>query len=177
MKVKIKKLVPEAVIPKYANSTDAGLDLVATDVYFEEDGENLCYHTGLSIEIPEGHVGLIYPRSSISKYQLSLANSVGVIDSGYRGEIMIKMKLTIDYWSESKENDFDLRLKTGFFDFYGTAEDEYRGSQTLLERDIYKIGDRIAQLIIIPYPKIEFEEVEELSNSDRGDGGFGSTGQ
>ena len=85
MQVKIKKLSPEAVIPTYAKEGDAGMDLVATSMKF--DGTQITYGTGLAIEIPEGFVGLVFPRSSIRKTDLSLSNSVGVIDSGYRGEI------------------------------------------------------------------------------------------
>ena len=141
MKVKVKKLNPKAIIPKYAHPTDAGLDLTA--VSYERDSNNLIvYHTGLSIEIPEGYVGLIYPRSSISKYDLELTNSVGVIDSGYRGEILFKFRETT--------KDFP---------------------------NIYIPGDRVGQLIIVPYPSIELEEADELSFSDRSDKGFGSTGK
>ena len=141
MKVKVKKLNSEAIIPKYAHSTDAGLDLTA--VSYERDSNNLIvYHTGLSIEIPKGYVGLIYPRSSISKYDLELTNSVGVIDSGYRGEILFKFRETT--------KDFP---------------------------NIYVPGDRVGQLIIVPYPSIELEEANELSSSDRSDKGFGSTGK
>ena len=141
MKVKVKKLNSEAIIPKYAHPTYAGLDLTA--VSYERDSNNLIvYHTGLSIEIPEGYVGLIYPRSSISKYDLELTNSVGVIDSGYRGEILFKFRETT--------KDFP---------------------------NIYVPGDRVGQLIIVPYPSIELEETDKLSSSDRSDKGFGSTGK
>ena len=141
MKVKVKKLNSEAIIPKYAHPTDAGLDLTA--VSYERDSNNLIvYHTGLSIELPKGYVGLIYPRSSISKYDLELTNSVGVIDSGYRGEILFKFRETT--------KDFP---------------------------NIYVPGDRVGQLIIVPYPFIELEEANELSSSDRSDKGFGSTGK
>ena len=139
MKVKIKKLDPNAVIPKYANVTDAGLDLTAVRV--TESRNVVTYHTGLAVEIPDGYVGLLFPRSSVYKTDMRMCNSVGVIDSGYRGEIMIKF---------------------------------YKGVSPDL---IYKVGDRVCQLIILPYPKIELEEVTELSESDRGEGGFGSTGK
>lgn len=141
MKIKIKKLSQDAVIPTYANVSDAGLDLVATWIKVEDHNNYgyFEYGTGLAIEIPEGYVGLLFPRSSISKTGMFLSNSVGVIDSGYRGEIMARFK----YISGTKS---------------------------------YSIGDKIAQLIILPYPKIEFEEAEYLSQTDRGDGGFGSTG-
>ena len=137
MKVKIKKIHPEAAIPKYAKADDAGLDLVAVRKWEDSLG-NICYGTGLSMEIPSGYVSLLFPRSSISKTNLRLANAVGVVDPGYRGEIILK------------------------FDNLG-------GEQ-------YEIGDRIGQMIILPYPKIEFEEVNHLSDTQRGGGGFGSTG-
>ena len=137
MKVKIKKLHEDAIIPKYAKDGDAGMDLTAVDV--ESDGGIITYKTGLAVEIPRWHVGLLFPRSSVYKTGQSLTNCVGVIDSGYRGEIMLKFTLS-PYQRE------------------------------------YEIGDRVGQLIIMPYPKVEFEEVEELTSTDRGKGGYGSTG-
>jgi dUTP pyrophosphatase len=142
MIVKIKKLHENAVIPVYSKPGDAGLDLVATSID-DDSYNNIIYGTGLAIEIPEGHVGLLYPRSSNSKTDLYLTNHVGVIDSGYRGEIMFK----------------------------------FRPINGIEDAFIYAVGDRVGQLIIIPYPSIEFVETEELSDSDRGDGGFGSTGK
>lgn len=141
MKVKIKKLLPESVIPKYAKAGDAGLDLTATSVNIvEEVGYGYIeYGTGLAVEIPEGYVGLVFPRSSVSGTGLLLANAVGVIDSGYRGELKCRFK-----W-----------IKNTFK---------------------YAVGDRVAQMIIIPYPQIEFEEVAELGTTERSEGGFGSTG-
>ena len=141
MKVKIKKLHSDAVIPTYAKSGDAGMDLVATRI-ISNTTFDVSYGTDLAMEIPNGFVGLVFPRSSIRKYELVLSNSVGVIDSGYRGEIQATFK---------KENGLDSLA--------------------------YKVGDRIAQIIIIPYPPIEFDEVAELSDTERGDGGFGSTGK
>ncbi len=137
MEVKIKKLHPDAIIPKYAKEGDAGMDLTA--VSCEWVGKNYVCKTGLAIEIPKGYVGLIFPRSSISMTRLYQTNSVGVIDSGYRGELLVKFKIVCS----------------------GQAS--------------YNVGDRIAQLIIIPYPSIKFTEVAELSDSERGSGGFGST--
>lgn len=139
-KVKIKKLHPNAVIPKYAKAGDAGLDLVATEIINEEVFQ-ITYGTGLAMEIPEGYVGLVYPRSSIRKYNIFLTNSVGVIDSGYRGEI-----------------------QATFYKTRGVASHKY------------EVGDKIAQIIIVPYPSIEFIEVDELSETERGTGGFGSSG-
>ena len=147
MKVKIKKLNEGAIVPSYSKQGDAGMDLTATSISKDNVG-NITYHTGLAIEIPEGYVGLLFPRSSISKKQQFLTNSVGVIDSGYRGEIMAKFKPVMG---------------------------SYESILDLFESNEYEVNDRIVQLIILPYPQIEFEEVEELSNSERGHGGFGST--
>lgn len=142
MKVKIKKLSPSAVIPRYAKIGDAGMDLTAIS-RSEVVGNIITYGTGLSIEIPEGYVGLIFPRSSIYKQDMYLTNCVGVIDSGYRGEIMFK---------------------------YAITEVEQFAN-------LYNVGDRVGQIIILPYPQIEFEEAEELSSTERGEGGYGSTGK
>lgn len=147
MEVKIKKLVPEAVIPAYAHDTDAGLDLVATSYEYKDDIRCHVYGTGLAVEIPEGYVGLLFPRSSNRKTESYLTNHVGVVDSGYRGEIMLSFK-TRDYKA-------------------GEIQQLYNP---------YEVGNKIAQLIIIPYPKIKFVEVDNLSDSDRGENGHGSTG-
>lgn len=149
MEVKIKKLCETAVIPSYAKPGDAGMDLVATSRVFDKYG-NVEYGTGLAMEIPEGYVGLIFARSSISKQDLSLANAVGVIDSGYRGEVTVKFKPSV-------------ALDKGQFCTY------------IRMYGLYNIGDRVAQMIILPYPHIEFEETNDLSETERGDGGYGST--
>ena len=145
--VKIKKTHPEAVIPKYAKPGDAGVDLYCVSRHTEKTGKmnydkNIVYDTGIAVEIPEGYVGLIFARSSISKYNIWLRNAVGVIDSGYRGNII---------------------LKFGYYNGVDTNQ--------------YEVGDRVGQLIIMPYPSVNFEEVEELTDSVRGNGGFGSTGE
>jgi dUTP pyrophosphatase len=144
MKVKIKKIHPDAAIPSYAKNGDAGTDLVATSIIGETLG-SITYGLGIALEIPEGFVGLVFPRSSIRKTNLQLSNSVGVIDSGYRGE-----------------------LQATFNKIQGIDN---------VERENYKVGDRVCQLMIIPHPTIEFNEVNELSNTERGEGGFGSTGK
>lgn len=143
MKVNIKKLNPNAKIPTYAKHGDAGMDLTAITCYRDEY-DNYVYGTGLAVEIPEGYVGLIFPRSSNRKTSAYLTNHVGVIDSGYRGEIMVTFK-SRDY--------------------------------LMTDMPPYKLGDRIAQIIIMPYPKIEFNVVFELSETERGEGGHGSTGK
>lgn len=146
MDVRIKKLHKDAVIPVYAKPGDAGLDLVATEK-LTETAKQVSYGTGISVEIPDGYVGLVFPRSSVRKYELELSNSVGVIDSGYRGEIQLTFNKTI-------------------------VGEIYAPSA-----NIYETGDKIGQLVILPYPHINLVEVDELSETERGDGGFGSTGK
>ena len=141
MQLKIKLLHPNSVKPKYAKKGDAGMDLVATNIK-ENTTFQITYGLGIAMEIPEGFVGLVFPRSSIRNTELMLSNSVGVIDSGYRGE-----------------------LQATFNKLNG------------LDSISYNVGDRVCQILIIPYPQIEFVEVEDLSNTERGEGGFGSTGK
>ena len=143
MQVKIKKVNSLAQIPSYAKNGDAGMDLIATSIISETDTQ-ITYGLGVVLEIPKGFVGLVFPRSSIRKTRLQLSNSVGVIDSGYRGELQATF---------NKIN-----------------------NNSVSEND-YKVGDRVAQIMIIPHPPIEFEEADELSDTERGEGGFGSTGK
>jgi dUTP pyrophosphatase len=139
--VKVKKLDPNAVIPSYSKVGDAGMDLTITKE-IENTSFSVSYGFGIAMEIPKGYVGLVFPRSSVRNQDLILSNCVGVIDSGYRGEIQATFK---------KTNGLD-SLK-------------------------YNVGERGAQIIILPYPQVFMTEVPELSNSERGEGGFGSTGK
>ena len=156
MKVRFKKLSDDAVLPKYAKSGDGGLDITATsdgNTAMSEDNGNIWYYieykTSLAVEIPEGYVGLLFPRSSISKSSLVLANAVGICDSGYRGEICFRFKIDA-----------------------GAVDQAYKNLGNVAQ---YKKGDRIGQLMVIPYPTVEPEFVDELSESERGTSGFGST--
>jgi dUTP pyrophosphatase len=139
--VKVKKLDPNAVVPSYSKVGDAGMDLTITRE-IENTSFSVSYGFGIAMEIPNGYVGLVFPRSSVRNQELILSNCVGVIDSGYRGELQATFK---------KTNGLD-SLK-------------------------YKVGERGAQIIILPYPQVFMTEVPELSNSERGEGGFGSTGK
>lgn len=135
--IKIKKLHPDAKIPAYAHPGDAGMDVYA--VSKNETEKFMEYGTGLSFELPDGYTMLVYPRSSVSNLDLDMANSVGVLDSGFRGELKLRFR------------------KSGNSD--------------------YNVGERVGQIIVMPFPKVEFEETQELSDSSRGEGGFGSTGK
>ena len=144
MKINIKKLNEKAIIPTYGSVYSAGADLYALtdEEVVIQPGQSAFIHTGLATEIPEGYVGLVYARSGLAcKQGLAPANKVGVIDSDYRGELVVAL-----------------------FNQSGEAKK-------------VKYGDRIAQLVIAPYLKCEFIESEELSDTTRGAGGFGSTGK
>ena len=142
MEVKIKKLDERAVIPSYAHVGDAGMDVTAVSVNITDD--YIEYGTGLAFQLPKNHVMLIFPRSSNSKKDLLLCNSVGVLDSTYVGELKLRFKIT----NQDKSRD----------------------------NKIYSIGDRVGQIMILPYPTIQLKEVDELEETERGDSGFGSTG-
>lgn len=138
--VKIRKVHPDAVLPKRAHPTDAGMDVTAISMEMTED--YIEYDTGLQFQLPAGYVMLIFPRSSNSKKDLLLCNSVGVLDAGYTGNLKFRFKLTTEGYTEK----------------------------------IYNPGDKIGQIIILPYPEINFIETEKFDETDRGSGGFGSTG-
>lgn len=169
MLVKVKKLVPEAIIPSYAKPGDAGMDLVATSVDFSNQ-YYVEYDTGLAMEIPEGYVGLVFPRSSNSKKDLQLCNAVGVIDSNYRGPIKLRYRRIINpsvgrnYIVENRSYNDD-RTKCSVTHYIKA------------DFNCYEVGDRVGQIIIIPIPTIEFNEVDTLSDTERGADGFGSTGK
>ena len=145
MELKFKKLNEKAVLPTRSHSTDAGLDLTTYGFTQEVDASGklvLVYHTGLAVEIPEGYIGLLFMRSSVASKSLLLTNAVGILDSGYRGEIMGKFKITTD------------AIPT-----------------------VYQEGERVMQLIVMPYPQVEPIFVEELSDGDRGEKGYGSSNE
>lgn len=144
MELKFKRLSDKAIMPIRAHKSDAGLDLTCTSI---EPMRNACnqllleYHTDLAVEIPEGYVGLLFPRSSVCNTSLIQSNCVGVIDSGYRGEIKVVFRNTTDVIPA-----------------------------------VYKEGERFCQLVIVKLADIDIVEAAELSESDRGTDGYGSTG-
>lgn len=137
--VKIRKVHPDAVIPFRAHATDAGMDVTAISMEMTEDYVE--YDTGLQFQLPESYAMLIFPRSSNSKKDLLLCNSVGILDAGYTGNLKLRFKLTTEGYTEK----------------------------------IYNPGDKVGQIMIIPYPEINFIETEVFNETERGDGGFGST--
>ena len=145
MELKIKKLSPAAILPTYGSAGAAGADLYALpegDPITIRPGETVFIHTGLAMAIPEGYVGLNFARSGLaSKRGLAPANKVGVIDSDYRGELMVAL-----------HNHSDVP-------------------------QVVEPGDRVAQFLVVPVITADFYEVDELDETDRGSGGFGSTGR
>jgi len=144
MKVRVKKLSPQAVLPQRGTIGAAGADLRALidEPVTIQPGRTVLLPTGLAFEIPEGYVGLVFARSSLgSKRGLAPANKVGVIDSDYRGEVMVALHNHSD------------------------------------APQVVEPGERVAQLAIVPFLPAEYEEAEDLSDTARGEGGFGSTGR
>lgn len=154
--VKVKRLAKEAVMPKRAHSGDAGYDLVAVSRTVDEYG-CMVYGTGLAFEIPEGMVGLLFQRSSVAKKGLSLANCVGVLDSGYRGEVTFKFKPSDCRFVEIHGGDYML--------------------SSVYHPEAYAVGDRIGQLVLVELPNVAMIESDSLGDSERGEGGYGSTGR
>jgi dUTP pyrophosphatase len=142
MRLEFRRLDPDAKLPTYARPGDAGLDLSSAVDVTVEPGRRAMIPTGLAVAIPEGHAGLVLPRSGLaSKQGLTLANSPGLIDAGYRGEVTCAV-VNLD-----------------------------PGEPVTIRR-----GDRIAQLVVVEVPAMEPVWVDELSASERGPGGFGSSG-
>ena len=141
IKVKIKKIKDNATVPKYAHPSDAGVDLYSTEDYIIKPGKRILVSTGISMAIPEGYEGQIRPKSGLAlKQGISVCNTPGTIDAGYRGEVGV---IAINHGNE--------------------------------DHNIEK-GKKIAQMVFNKVEEADFEEVEDLDDTSRGDGGFGSTG-
>jgi dUTP pyrophosphatase len=142
MSLRVRRLDARALLPTRAHDGDAGLDLYALETAVLAPGERAALATGIAVEIPEGHAGLVLPRSGLAmRHGIALVNAPGLIDSGYRGEIRVLLLNT------DRERPFEV-----------TA------------------GDRIAQLVLVRIESPEVVEVSELAFSQRGAGGFGSSG-
>lgn len=155
MELKVK-LSDGAPLPAHAKPGDAGLDLTSRKTVELWPGDTETVGTGVAVAIPEGHVGLVFPRSGLGARGLNLSNCVGVIDSGYRGEIMAPL-----------HNNHPKKMCMSETGMWYVSSD---GKMTV-ER-----GDRVAQLVVVPYRMCECVEVDELGDTERGKDGFGSTG-
>lgn len=159
--VKVKKLNEEAVIPKYAHVGDVGMDMTAVRLEYDVEKDLYIYYTDIAMESGYGYGAFLFPRSSNSKTEAYLTNHVGIADIAiYRGGIQFRYKNRHPYKKSLWE-----RI-TGKVNI-----------NRALKQAPYKVGDRVGQLVILPYPQVEFKEVEELSKTERGDKGFGSTGK
>lgn len=168
VKLKFKKLDERAVIPTYAHKGDIGLDVTAIDVEYDEDNDLYIYHTGLACEMEEGYALLCLPHSSNTKTNAYLPNSPGLVDPAtYRGEIQWRYKLR-DVTT----------LPTSFFhildDITQNSEEKL---QWIMNNAPYKVGDRIGQFVVVQVPQLDIEEVDELSETERGTGAWGSSGK
>lgn len=162
--VNFKKLSKKTVVPTYAYPTSAGMDLIATSK--TETDRYIEYGLGFATAIPDGWAGFIFPNSRISKYDLVLANSVPIIDAEYRGEWKLRFKKSL--WSTLKFNIAKLSNFFGLKDFDISWEAECKS---------FNVGDVVGQLVLFPINKIDIVEVEDLDDTARGDGGFGSTAE
>jgi dUTP pyrophosphatase len=165
--VKIKRLHPDAVIPRYAHEFDAGFDLVAVEDVLIEPGETKLVRTGLAMSLPPNYELQIRPRSGISlRTKLRVANAPGTVDAGFRGEIGV---IVDNIAQKGKRVSYvgNLDYKISYL-----PNGEKRPFNTMIIRK----GDRIAQGVIKPVEYAHFVEVDELDETERGTGGFGSSG-
>lgn len=191
MNIRIKKLHPDAVIPQYARPGDSGFDLVAIEDVVIRPGETAKVRTGLAFEIPDGYELQIRPRSGISlKTKLRISNSPGTCDASYRGEVCVLVDNVAPYEKQNKKvpkHSIGLvQTRNEYVNIDGTTlltevENVCVGSFGNHDYIVYKTyiirkGDRIAQGVIAPVIQATFEVVDELTETERGDGAFGSTG-
>ena len=193
LNIKFKKLNENAVIPSYAHYGDVGMDFTAISVEYDEKLDMYIYHTGLAFESDFHYGQFLFPRSSNRKTDAYLCNSVGIADSAiYRGEILFcyKNRDSINTIAESKANaammeyyttcnveqkDLQWWIRKGIEIYNDTKEKVYNEAKELKYAP-YKVGDKIGQMVMLTYPNVNLVECEELSSSDRGVNGFGSTG-
>ena len=173
IKVFLKKLDERAVTPTYAHYGDVGMDLTAIDVEYDADKDMYIYHTGLAFASDFNIGQFLFLRSSNCKTECYLCNQVGVIDSPiYRGEIQLRMKLR-----DSIETMALVEMFKSGYRSYEEALIDMKNRAKNLEFAPYKVGDRVAQMVFLQYPTVNIEVVDELNETVRGDGGFGSSGK
>lgn len=165
IKVGFKRLSDDAILPTKAHPTDSGFDLVASEDVIIEPGETTIVPTGIAIELPAGYEAQVRPRSGVTA-KTKLRVQLGTIDNGYTGDIGV----IVD--NIAKETEYE---RPGYFHLDSSL---YLNHRVMYEEGTYKIrkGDRIAQLVIQPLPAVEAYEIDDLEATERGAGGFGSTG-
>lgn len=175
MKLQIKKLTKDAVLPVKAHPTDSGFDLFANEDVIIEPGQRVAIKTGIAIMLPEGHEAQIRPKSGIS-FKTDLDVKLGTVDEGYTGEVKVIVKNTTQFFISGDESEEDLKKLSVpcLHDVRGLmkiTKEEY----PIFTYEILK-GQKIAQMVIAPVAHPEIIEVDELGETDRGANGFGSTG-
>lgn len=194
LEIKLKKLDKNAVIPQYAHDGDVGMDLTAISVEYDREHDMYIYHTGLAFETDKHYGIFLFPRSSNRKTDAYLCNHVGIADSAiYRGEIMLcfKNRTSLEVRAEIEKNRYFIsRLSyepfttsSGdgvTFNLPNIAKNANNARNWIYDNPMqyapYKVGERIAQMVVLPYPNVKINEREELSETERGSSGFGSTG-
>ena len=166
MKVKFKKLHEKATLPAYGTDYSAGMDLVPVSGPVQKE-KYIEYKFGFAMEIPEGYAAFIFPRSSISKTDLDLTNSVGIIDADYRGEVMARFNY-VNYIEKIKAIAYEIDVRS--LKYHDETVKYYKNHIAM-----FKEGTAILQMVILPFPKIEPEWADDLSETVRGAGGFGHT--
>lgn len=196
LEIKIKKLDERAVIPTYAHKGDVGMDMVAIDIEYDEENDMYIYHTGLAFESDFNVGQFLFVRSSNCKTDAYLCNHVGIADSAiYRGEIQFRFKNresieSLAHREAMKQFIYSLNMTSRMnslmkldkhieiaSELYNDVEKDIKVRAKNLEFAPYKVGDKIGQMVFGFYPTVKLNLVEELSSTDRGEGGFGSTGK
>jgi len=174
--LKIAKIHPDATLPTFAKLDDAGMDLTAIDDgTLSPDGRHIEYRTGIAIELPYDHHALLHPRSSISKYDLLLCNSIGLVDQGYRGELVCRFKIVPPVKLERMRVG-DTSTCQAFVRYSGVGATISGTGEPNWTPKLYRKGDRIAQIVIAQTPKVSIEYGEISTDTQRSTGGFGSSG-
>jgi dUTP pyrophosphatase len=194
LEIKLKKLDKNAVIPQYAHDGDVGMDLTAISVEYDREHDMYIYHTGLAFETDKHYGIFLFPRSSNRKTDAYLCNHVGIADSAiYRGEIILcfKNRTSLEVRAEiEKSRCFISRLSyepfttssgdSVVFNWPQVARDAENAGNWIYDNPMqyapYQVGERVAQMVVLPYPNVKISEQEELSETERGSSGFGSTG-
>ena len=194
LEVYFKTLSPNAVVPTYAHDGDVGMDLTAISMEYDAENDTYIYHTGLAFETDKHYGIFLFPRSSNRKTDCYLANHVGIADSAiYRGEIMLCYKNRMPLMERAeiaRARQFFNAIQRRPFTIVNDNTLQYTWPDAVEAANVefnwilsnpmnfapYRVGDRVAQMVVLPYPNVKLLERKELSETERGDGGFGSTG-
>lgn len=175
--LKVKRLSPDVPMPAYAHRWDAGLDLCATKDVTLLPGESYKMGSGIMAAIPNGFAGLVLPRSGLGSKGLVIKTGVGLIDATYRGEIGLPLMNNnpTHFWQKTRNERLSEKLKRVIYNLL-LRPCTNQGNVSAEGTSHVHAGDRVAQLVIIPVGIVRPVEVEDLDETERADGGFGSSG-